>query len=177
MAAGLLSSTFDASRPEASADGSDFKTRSETGRIFCQSYSKSPPPTEIGQQRMVRKTPLASRFSRGKRRRGVAVVELAVCLPVLVLILLSTIEACVMLQLKQNVTITAYEAHRIGIMPGIEASAVQFQCEMLLDDRHITDYTITMDPAGSENHERRRPVHRDGRGRLQREFRLGGRVL
>lgn len=96
---------------------------------------------------MLRKQPLASRCSHGDRRRGIAVVELAVCLPVLVLILLSTIEACVMLQLQQNVTITAYEGARIGIIPGIEASAVQAQCQMLLDDRNISGYTITMDPA------------------------------
>ena len=92
---------------------------------------------------MLRRPP---RSSRHQRRNGVAVVELAVCLPVLVLILLATIEACVMLQLQQNVAITAYEGTRIGILPGSNASAVQLQCEMLLDDRNITNYTITMDP-------------------------------
>ncbi len=92
---------------------------------------------------MLRRPP---RSSRHQRRHGVAVVELAVCLPVLVLILLATIEACVMLQLQQNVAITAYEGTRIGILPGSNASAVQLQCEMLLDDRNITNYTITMDP-------------------------------
>ncbi len=95
---------------------------------------------------MLRKKLPTSGCSHSRSRRGLAVVELAVCLPVLVLILLATIEACVMLQLQQNVAITAYEGARIGIMPGIEASAVQFQCEMLLDDRNITGYTITMDP-------------------------------
>ncbi len=95
---------------------------------------------------MLRQT-LASRFSRGGRRCGTAVVELAVCLPVLVLILLATIEACVMLQLQQNAAITAYEGARIGIMPGIDADTVQLQCEMLLDDRNIAGYMITMEPA------------------------------
>jgi hypothetical protein len=87
-----------------------------------------------------------SRSSRHQRRRGVAVVELAVCLPVLVLILLATIEACVMLQLQQNAVITAYEGARIGILPGTDASAVQLQCEMLLDDRNISNYAIKMNP-------------------------------
>ena len=78
---------------------------------------------------------------------GVAVIELAVCLPILVVILLATIETCVMLQLQQNLAVTAYEGARVGIIPGVEASTVQAQCELLLDDRNISGYLITMDPA------------------------------
>jgi hypothetical protein len=78
--------------------------------------------------------------------RGLAVVELAICLPILFLILFATIEACSMLQLKQNVQITAYEGARIGILPGSNAALVQTQCEMLLDDRGILGYTIAMTP-------------------------------
>lgn len=88
----------------------------------------------------------ASRHSSDKNRLGVAVVELAICLPVLVLILVATIEACVMLQLKQNLIVTAYEGARIGILPGSDATTVQLQCEMLLDDRNINGYTLTMSP-------------------------------
>ena len=95
---------------------------------------------------MFRKMP-SPRFNCRDDRRGVAVVELAICMPILVLILLATIEACVMLQLQQNLAVTAYEGTRIGIMPGAGASAVELQCEMLLDDRNINGYTITMDPA------------------------------
>ena len=90
----------------------------------------------------------SSRLHSGRNcRKGLAVVELAVCLPVLVVILLATIETCVMLQLQQNLAITAYEGARIGIMPGSDASAVQLQCELLLDDRSIQGYTISMNPA------------------------------
>lgn len=81
-----------------------------------------------------------------RRRDGLAVVELAICLPILVLLLLSTIEACVMLQLKQNLSVTAYEGARIGILPGAQAAVVQQQCEMILDDRGIEAYTVTMSP-------------------------------
>ena len=94
---------------------------------------------------MHRKTP-AKRIHRVKRR-GVAVVELAICMPILALILLATIEACVMLQLQHNLAVTAYEGARIGIMPGTDATAVQTQCEMLLDDRNVNNYTITMTPS------------------------------
>ncbi|WP_261343496.1 TadE/TadG family type IV pilus assembly protein [Rubripirellula reticaptiva] len=79
-------------------------------------------------------------------RKAVAVVELAICMPILVLVLFATIEACVMLQLQHNLAITAYEGARIGIMPGTNATSVQTQCEMLLVDRDIAGYTITLDP-------------------------------
>lgn len=82
-----------------------------------------------------------------RHRRGIAVVELAVCLPILVVILLATVETCVMLQLKQNLAITAYEGARVGIMPGVQGNTVNLQCQMLLDDRSIDGYTVTMDPA------------------------------
>ena len=82
--------------------------------------------------------------------RGLAVVELAVCLPILFLILFATIEACAMLQLKHNVMITAYEGARIGILPGADAALVQTQCGLLLDDRNVLNYTIAMNPDPSE---------------------------
>lgn len=68
------------------------------------------------------------------------------CLPLLVLILLATVETCVMLQLRQNMAIAAYEGARVGILPGVEASVVEMQCQMLLDDRQIDGYTISMEP-------------------------------
>ena len=85
--------------------------------------------------------------TRRQSRRGVAVIELAICMPVLVLLLLATIDACVMLQLQQNAAITAYEGARIGILPGASNAKIQTQCQMLLDDRNIDDYTITTSPA------------------------------
>tara|TARA_R110002049_G_scaffold2750_2_gene21628 strand:+ start:480444 stop:480974 length:531 start_codon:yes stop_codon:yes gene_type:complete len=92
------------------------------------------------------RTRSAKRLDRSVRR-GVAVVELAICLPILALILIATTEACVMLQLQHNLAITAYEGARIGIIPGTNSTAVEAQCSMLLDDRNINDYTITMLPS------------------------------
>ena len=74
-------------------------------------------------------------------------VELAICLPVLVLLTFATIEACSMLQLKQTASIVAYEGARIGILPGAGEDLVHLQCEMLLDDRNIQGYTVTLQPS------------------------------
>ncbi len=51
-----------------------------------------------------------------------------------------------MLQLKQNLAVTAYEGARIGILPGTDESAVQTQCQLILDDRGIEAYNITISP-------------------------------
>lgn len=79
-------------------------------------------------------------------RRGVAVVELAICMPVLMLVFFATIETCWMLQLKQNLTTAAFEGARIAVIPGTDASLVNSQCEMLMDDRNINNYQITVVP-------------------------------
>ena len=83
---------------------------------------------------------------RNRLRRGIAVVELALCLPVLVLVLIGTLETCRMLHMQQNAAITAYEGCRIGIMPGSTNAAIQSQCQILLDDRNVVSYSIATTP-------------------------------
>lgn len=82
-------------------------------------------------------------------RQGVAVVELAVCLPLLIALLLGTIEACHMIHLKQDLSVVSYEGARVGTLPGSSRAAVEAQCELLLEDRGIAGYSVGMsaDPA------------------------------
>lgn len=84
-------------------------------------------------------------------RFGTAVTELAVCLPILVLITLATIESCTMLHLQQRLKTTAFEAARVGIVPGAEPINVQYQCELLMDRHGVLDYSVTMDPADPQS--------------------------
>ncbi len=78
--------------------------------------------------------------------RGAATVELAICLPIIVVLLLATTEACVMLQLKQNLTVIAYEGARVGILPGATAQNVQTQCDLLITDRSIGGSSVQINP-------------------------------
>ena len=81
------------------------------------------------------------------RRRGVAAVELAVCLPILLLFAVATIEVCGMLQMAQTLKIASFEGARVGVVPGAKAENVQFQCETLLNDRNVNSYSISMTPS------------------------------
>ncbi|MDA8745915.1 pilus assembly protein [Rubripirellula amarantea] len=85
-----------------------------------------------------------STFAKSHRFRGVAVVELAICLPLLVFVLLGTIEACHMIHLKQDLSVAAYEGVRIGVLPGSSKTAIETQCNMLMEDRGIKGYSITI---------------------------------
>jgi Flp pilus assembly protein TadG len=83
----------------------------------------------------------------GRRRRGVAAAELAVCLPIVVLMVIATIEACSALFLKQSLTIAAYEGVRTALEEGATPANVQTACKQILADRKIKGASITLKPA------------------------------
>jgi len=80
-------------------------------------------------------------------RKGAAIIELAICLPILVLISLATIEACAMIYLKQTLTIAAFEGARIGMLPGSASLNVEAQSTLVLTDHGVTGFGISMFPA------------------------------
>jgi Flp pilus assembly protein TadG len=94
------------------------------------------------QQHCAKRPGKASRLS-----RGVAATELAVCLPIVVLLVVATIEACSMVFLKQSLSIAAYEGVRTAITSGATAAEVQSTCQQILSDRHVAGATITVSPA------------------------------
>lgn len=69
------------------------------------------------------------------------------CLPLLVLIVFATMEACTMLYVAQSLKVTAFEGARVGTVTGSETANVVFQCETLLDNRGVKDATVEMSPA------------------------------
>lgn len=84
---------------------------------------------------------------RGNRRTGASIVELAVCLPLLTVLTLGTIEACSMLYLKQTLKIAAYEGARVGLVPEANSTNVQLQVDGILSGRGIANSTVTLTPA------------------------------
>jgi len=83
---------------------------------------------------------------RRRRRRGVAATELAVCLPIVVLLVLGTIEACSMIFLKQSLSVAAYEGVRTAIVPGATKADVETACQQILADRNVTGGQVTIKP-------------------------------
>jgi Flp pilus assembly protein TadG len=87
-----------------------------------------------------------SRTTRTQKRRGVATVELAVCLPVLLLLVVGAIESSNFIFLKQAVTVAAYEAAAVSTRAGGTAADGQQRAQQILTARSIDSTTISFSP-------------------------------
>ncbi len=85
-----------------------------------------------------------SKFHR--RRHGAAVVELAIIAPVIVLIVMATIDICSMYYLRQTCKVAAYEGCRSALTTRGTSLLVQNQAQRILNSRRISDYTVTTTP-------------------------------
>jgi Flp pilus assembly protein TadG len=90
---------------------------------------------------------------RAKRsvRRGVATVELAVCLPVLLLLVVGAIESSNFIFLKQAATVAAYEAAAVTTRAGGTAADGQLRAQQILTARSIDSTSISFTPANPDN--------------------------
>lgn len=72
-------------------------------------------------------------------------------MPVIVLIVLATMEACAMIFLQQSLSVAAYEGARVGLSPGALAGDVTKQCQQILDDREVQSANVTVTPSDLPN--------------------------
>ncbi len=78
------------------------------------------------------------RRRRDHRRSGLATVECALCLPVLLTFTIATMDVCSAIFLKEAVTIAAYEGARTGAERGATNAQVAARVKDLLTQRAIT---------------------------------------
>jgi Flp pilus assembly protein TadG len=79
-------------------------------------------------------------------RKGTATVELAVCLPILMIIVLGSIEATNAIFLKEHLTSAAYEGARAAITPGQTSTGATTAAQNVLTQFGISGGTITIAP-------------------------------
>ena len=92
------------------------------------------------------------------RRKGVATVELAVCLPILMLILLAALQAADLIFLKQTVQVASYEAARAAIKRRGTNAQAYASAQEILTDRMVEGFTITFVPSDISTADRGEPV-------------------
>ncbi len=85
------------------------------------------------------------------KRKGSALVELAVCVPVVALLAFGTIDTCNMIYLKQSLTIAAYEGGRTAISRGAVTQDVTDSAQAVLTDRRVKGATINITPQPVES--------------------------
>lgn len=79
-------------------------------------------------------------------RRGVAAAEFAVCLPVLILLLLGTVECCSMIFLKQALAVAAYESGHTALLPAATTGDARQAGDAVLADRRVRSGTVSLAP-------------------------------
>lgn len=99
----------------------------------------------------MRRTSPTTHFRRTNERSGVAATEFAVCLPILLVLIIGTLEACSMVYLKQTLSISAYEGARAALQPNAVTSEVEDACETILTSRSVNGATITISPNNFES--------------------------
>jgi len=72
-------------------------------------------------------------IAKNSKRRGAVTVEVAICLPVLFLLLFGCLEIAGATMLKHAGESAAYEGARIGILPGATDAQVQAAVDTILD--------------------------------------------
>lgn len=91
-------------------------------------------------------------FKRTRRRqpsnrRGAALVEFALCVPMLVIIILGSIEATSAIFIRQTVVIAAYEAAREAIRREGSLDSASQRADEILSQRNVKSATVRFVPA------------------------------
>lgn len=93
---------------------------------------------------------LAVRRRRASERRATATVELAVLLPVILVIVLGAIESASMIFLRQALVQASYEGAKVAIKTGNEAVA-RSNAVAVSKGRRINNVSIRFEPANIQN--------------------------
>ncbi len=88
-----------------------------------------------------------SKSTRQNCRTGAAAVELAIVLPVLLTLVLGTIEICQRIFLRQSAVLVAYEGARLAVRTTTDNAAVSARCQQMLTQRRINGGIVTVTPS------------------------------
>jgi Flp pilus assembly protein TadG len=86
-----------------------------------------------------------------RSRRGVATVELAICLPVILLLVVGAIEGSNFIFLKQAVTSAAFESAQVMTRVGGTKVKAESRATEVLSARSIDQSTISFTPANPDS--------------------------
>lgn len=84
-------------------------------------------------------------------RKGAAVVELAICTPVIILVSVALIELGTLIFLKQGLAVAAYEAGHRGVQPAATSNDALNAANEILGQRNINGANVSVSPANIED--------------------------
>lgn len=86
------------------------------------------------------------RRCRKSKRNGTATVELAVCLPVVLLVTMGAVEGASMAFLRQTLVQSAYEGAKVAVRRGNEAEDGIHAAQSVVIGRQLQDVSISFTP-------------------------------
>ncbi len=88
-------------------------------------------------------------FTAGRQglRRGAAVVEMAMCLPILILLLFGAYEFARANMIRHAVNAAAYEGARSGIVPGASVADVEASARYILTTVGVRNFRLNVSPS------------------------------
>lgn len=95
--------------------------------------------------------PSLRRRRSSRSRVGAVTVEVALCLPVLLLFLFGAYELGRANMLLHATESAAYEGARIGILPGANNAKIEAACESILRSVGVQDFNVIVEPANLNN--------------------------
>ncbi|MGI9517007.1 MAG: TadE/TadG family type IV pilus assembly protein [Pirellulaceae bacterium] len=90
---------------------------------------------------------MKSRQRKSADRSGATVVEMAMCLPVLFLLLFGCYEFARANMMRHATEAAAYEGARVGIVPGAKVSDVEDACRFVLSTVGIREFDVEVNPS------------------------------
>ncbi len=93
-----------------------------------------------------------------RNRRGAAVVELAVCLPVIMLLVLGAIEGASLLFARQAMVECAYEAAVVAIRDNATNAQALDAADSVIKSRRLTGLALTFEPSDVNTAPRGTPI-------------------
>ena len=82
----------------------------------------------------------------GRSRRGAMTVEFALCLPILLLFLFGCYEIATANMMLHATEAAAYEAARVGIVPGAKQEEIEKAAKFVLNSVGIKDFEVEVTP-------------------------------
>lgn len=86
------------------------------------------------------------RDRRRQCRKGTASVELAVCLPLFVLVVMGTVETCSFIHLQETLNTASYEAARLAALGPTQRQAAINRAKEVVSSRGISGATVVFAP-------------------------------
>lgn len=80
------------------------------------------------------------------RTKGTSTVELAICLPVLMVLVFGALECTTMIFVKQSLHVASYEAARVAVRPSATNADAEKRSNLVIEERDLDDATVTFEP-------------------------------